>query len=81
MVVIIPPENGITATLLDADWRKPSASNPSGSCVELGRLPAGSVAMRKSRDPSGPALVFSRAEIAAFFAGVWSGDFDELLVP
>jgi hypothetical protein len=37
--------------------------------------------MRNSRDPGGPALIFTRAEIRAFFAGVRSGDFDELMAP
>lgn len=32
--------------------------------------------MRNSRDPDGPALVFTRAEIAAFLSGVKHGEFD-----
>jgi hypothetical protein len=82
-VTIPDPENGITASLLDVlldvRWRKASASNPSGSCAELAALPGGSVAMRNSRDPGGPALIFARAEASAFAAGVKSGEFDDLL--
>jgi nitrogen fixation-related uncharacterized protein len=34
--------------------------------------------MRNSRYPAGPALVYTRAEVAAFLAGVKSGEFDDL---
>ena len=60
-------------------WRKATASNPRGDCVELARLAGGAVAVRNSRDPHGPALVYTRAEIEAFLLGVRDGDFDNLL--
>ncbi len=59
-------------------WRKSTASNPSGNCVELAELPGGDVAVRNSRHPEGPTLVYTRAEIAAFIIGVRSGEFDDL---
>jgi hypothetical protein len=59
-------------------WRKSTASNPNGDCVELADLPAGDVAVRNSRDPRGPALIYTRAEIAAFLAGAKAGEFDDL---
>lgn len=59
-------------------WRKSSASNPTGNCVELAALPDGGVAMRNSRHPAGPTLVYTRAEIAAFLTGVRAGEFDDL---
>jgi hypothetical protein len=59
-------------------WRKSSASNPSGNCVELAALGDGAVAMRNSRYPDGPALVYTRAEVAAFLAGAKNGEFDDL---
>ena len=59
-------------------WRKSAASNPRGDCVELGRLVTGDVAVRNSRDPHGPALVYTPAEIAAFLAGAKNGEFDDL---
>ena len=48
-----------------AVWRKSARSNPTGSCVELATLPSDLIAMRNSRSPDGPALLFTRAEIAA----------------
>ena len=72
------PSNGIPADELQVTWRQRQRSNPSGNCVEVAALPDGAVAVRNSRHPSGPALVYSRAEIAAFLAGVRDGEFDDL---
>jgi hypothetical protein len=70
--------NGIPGDQLGAAWRKSTWSNPSGDCVEVAALPDGGVAVRNSRYPSGPALIYTRAEIRAFIAGAKSGDFDDL---
>ena len=71
--------NGIPATQLPmARWRKSRASNPSGCCVEVAALSDGAIAVRNSRDPGGPALVYTRAEVGAFLTGVKNGEFDDL---
>ena len=71
-------KNGARADRLAVRWRKSAFSNPTGSCVEVAGLGDGAVAVRNSRHPSGPALIYTRAEIAAFLAGVKNGDFDDL---
>lgn len=67
--------SGVRASLLHAAaWRKSSHSNPSGNCVEAAQV-GGGIAVRNSRFPDGPALVFTRAEWKAFLLGVKDGDF------
>lgn len=68
--------NGVTSSDLDwVKWTKSTYSNPSGNCVEAAELSAGEVAVRNSRFPDGPALVFTRAEWDAFLLGARDGDF------
>jgi hypothetical protein len=74
----VPASNGMPADQLQVTWRKSRWSNPSGNCVEVAALPDGGVAVRNSRHPSGPALVYTRAEMSAFLAGAKGGEFDDL---
>ena len=61
--------------LARAQWRKSSRSSNQGQCVEVADLP-GSTAVRDSKNPTGPVLVFPRAEWSTFTAGVRAGEFD-----
>jgi hypothetical protein len=72
--------NGVlAAALAGVTWRKSKHSGAYGNCVEAAVLEDGEVALRNSRDPSGPALMFSRDEIAAFLAGAKDGEFDNIV--
>jgi hypothetical protein len=73
-------ESGTSAAdIQGVSWHKSSRSNSQGNCVELAALPTGQVAIRNSRCPEGPALVYPQAEIAALILGVKNGDFDHLV--
>jgi hypothetical protein len=56
--------------LSSAAWRKSAHSNNGGACVEVARNLSGIVAVRDSKDPYGPALIFTPADWEAFTAGV-----------
>ena len=72
--------NGMPASELSGvTWQKSQYSNPNGACVEVATLPGGEIAVRNSRFPGGPVLVYTRAEIAAFLAGAKDGEFDHVL--
>ncbi|MEZ0073785.1 DUF397 domain-containing protein [Planotetraspora sp. GP83] len=72
--------NGMPSSLLgQVAWRKSRHSNPNGNCVELAELPDGQVAMRNSRHPGGPVLVYARQELAAFVLSTKDGEFDDLI--
>lgn len=71
--------NGMPASELDGvNWHKSRRSGPQGgNCVEVAHLPNGQVAVRNSRFPSGPALIFTSPEWDAFLGGAKDGEFDE----
>jgi hypothetical protein len=72
--------NGMRASQLRGiQWHKSTLSNPDGSCVEIAMLDEQAIAVRNSRDPHGPALVYTPAEIIAFLNGAKRGEFDFLL--
>ena len=50
---------------MPAQWRKSSYSGANGACVEVAHLPE-AVAVRDSKDPTGPKLIFTPHAWAAF---------------
>ena len=50
-------------------WHKSSYSSASGQCVEVAPV-AGGIAVRDSKNPAGPSLIFTRQAWAAFVEGV-----------
>nr|WP_280295008.1 DUF397 domain-containing protein [Nocardia abscessus] len=59
-----------------AKWFKSSRSSGKDACVEVAHLDAGMVGVRDSKDPTGPALVFTPAEWDVFTAGIQQGEFN-----
>lgn len=58
-----------------AKWHKSTRSGASGDCVEVADNLPEVVAVRDSKDRSGPVLTFSRSEWLAFVEGVKAGEF------
>nr|WP_324194085.1 DUF397 domain-containing protein [Nocardia blacklockiae] len=63
------------ADLDDARWFKSSRSAGGQECVEVA-FADDVVGVRDSKNPTGPALVFTPAEWDAFTAGVRNGEFN-----
>ena len=64
------------ADLSRAVWQKSTYSGSNGGqCVEVARNVPGLVAVRDSKDTSGPVLVVTPAQWRAFLASARRGDF------
>ena len=71
-------ERNLTSVdLSGATWKKSSRSaDNGGNCVEVASNLVGAVAVRDSKNPGGPALIFTGAEWSAFLGGIKRGEFD-----
>jgi Domain of unknown function (DUF397) len=66
-------DNGGNCVEVAAVWRKSSYSGDNGGdCVEVARSVPGAVAVRDSKDPDGPKLLFTAAEWRQFATRVKS---------
>jgi hypothetical protein len=59
--------------LSGAVWFKSSRSASGNDCVEVAHLGKGTVGVRDSKNPTGPALVFGPGEWEAFTLGLRAG--------
>lgn len=66
----------VSADLSKVHWFKSSRSGGSKECVEVAHLTGGMVGVRDSKNPTGPALVFTPSEWDAFLAGINDREFD-----
>jgi hypothetical protein len=62
----------------DLVWCKAHRSTNNGQCVEIAST-ADKIAVRDSKDPNGPILVYTSAEFSAFLEGARNGEFDGLV--
>ncbi|MFF4988322.1 DUF397 domain-containing protein [Streptosporangium saharense] len=62
--------------LSGAEFHKSSLSGGGNDCVEVATNLPGLVAIRDSKDPSGPALAFTPAQWRSFVGRVNTGAFD-----
>ena len=60
--------------LRGAQWRKSTYSANGSTCVEVASNLPGIVAVRDSKDPQGPKLVFTPQQWRVFTAGVKTGE-------
>jgi hypothetical protein len=64
----------VTADLSGASWFKSSFSESNGQCVEIAHLNDGTVGMRDSKNPTGPALTFTPGAWDTFLSATKAGE-------
>jgi hypothetical protein len=73
------PNGTRAADLGPVTWRRPAGVAADEESVEFAVLDDGQVAVRNARDPEGPVLVYTPAEISAFVDGAKKGEFDDMV--
>ena len=67
----------VSVDLSGANWFKSSSSQAGRECVEAAFLHDYLVGVRDSKNPTGPALIFTPHEWDAFTTEIQNGQFDQ----
>ncbi|MEV7284440.1 DUF397 domain-containing protein [Streptomyces sp. NPDC093252] len=65
------------ASALPVTWWKSSASGAQSDCVECAVVDPGRIALRDSKNPTGPALLLTRTQFSGLVTGIKSGAFEQ----
>ncbi|WP_405826400.1 DUF397 domain-containing protein [Streptomyces sp. NBC_01390] len=65
------------ASTLPVTWWKSSFSDSAAQCVECGIVDDLTIAVRDSKTPHGPALLFTRYQLTGFVSAVAAGRFGD----
>lgn len=72
---VLPRYVSSSTALCVMRWHRSSHSTAANNCVETAQLPSGLLAVRDSKNPQGPALLFAAAAWGAFVRALRAGEF------
>ncbi|MDJ0344100.1 DUF397 domain-containing protein [Streptomyces sp. H10-C2] len=72
---VLPRYVSSSSTLCATRWRRSSHSTAANNCVETAQLSSGLLAVRDSKNPQGPALLFASAAWSAFVRALRADEF------